>query len=270
MLLKNLLRMGAGVLAVALLSGFAFACGDDDDGGSEEDKQAVEQAVTDIGGYGPEDVDAFLERVTDNALKNVFGYTREECKQSAEECVGEPSESVTTANTEVSGDTATTEATFSFADGAGGGQTFLVTLVREDGQWKLDRISTVPKEVPEGVKKVDLELKEFSFEFDKAQIEDGNFAFVVKNAGEQDHQVIVASIPEDLDIEEGLLSGDQPPGVEQVAFEGPYAPGDEGTVVFDEELAPGRYVLLCFVPDAEDPDETPHANKGMYAEFTVE
>lgn len=253
---------------VFAIPAFAVACGGD--GGSEADKAEVEQTVTELAGYGAADVDAFLAGVTDNVLENFFGFTREECKENAEDCVGDPTESVSLANTKVSGDTATTEGTFGDEDGDE--ETFLLSLVREDGVWKLDALRSVPQEIPEGVKKVNLELNEFAFGFNATEIEDGNFAFVAKNVGKQNHQVLVLKVPEGLDIQEFIQSEEEAEveGVEDIAFTLPFPPDDEANVVFDEPLEPGRYALLCFVPDSEDPERTPHALKGMTAEFTIE
>ncbi len=255
---------------LALASLLAIACGGDG-GGSAEDRAEVEQAVTELASYGAGDVDAFLERVTDNFLKTFPGYTREECRDNAQECVGDPSEVILLVKTKVSGDTATTEGTFSSGDEEGGEETFLVSLVREDGRWKVDAVGNAPQEIPEGVKKVDLELNEFAFGFNASDITDGNFAFAAKNVGKQNHQVGILKVPADADIEELIRSEEEEiAGVEDIAFTLPFPPGDETNVVFDQPLEPGRYAMFCFVPDSEDPEGTPHAFKGMVAEFTIE
>lgn len=259
------------ILAIALtvLAGVALACGGGG-GGSAEDKQAVEQTVRDVAGYGAGDVDAFLERVTDNFLESFAGFTREECRDNAQDCVGDPSEVASLENTKVSGDTATTEGTFNGGE-EGGEETFLISFVRVDGEWKVDGLGNVPQEIPGGVKKVNLELNEFAFGFNASEITDGNFAFAAKNVGKQNHQVGVLKVPADADIQELIQSEEEEiPGVEDIAFTLPFPPGDEVNVVFDQPLEPGRYALLCFVPDSEDPEGTPHALKGMTAEFTIE
>src|SRR3989304_2801358 len=113
-------------LALAVLSAVALACGGGGEG-SAEDRQEVEDMVRTLAGYGAEDVDAFLEGVTDNVLENFFGFTREEGKDNAQQCVVDPSGSPALATTKVSGDTATTEGTFSFD---GDEETCLLSLVR--------------------------------------------------------------------------------------------------------------------------------------------
>jgi len=260
-------------IALALASLLAIACGGGGGGGSAEARQEVEDTVRTLAGYGAEDVDAFLAGVTDNVLENFFGFTREDCRENAQDCVGEPSETASFANTKVSGDTATTEGTFTFGGEEGGEQTFLLSLVREDGVWKLDELRSPPQEIPEGVKKIDLELNEFAFGFRAADITDGNFAFAAKNVGEQNHQVVISKVPADLDIQELLQSEFEEEvegGVQDIAFTLPFSPGEEQNVVFDQPLEPGRYAMFCFVPDKDDPERTPHALKGMTAEFTIE
>lgn len=271
-------------LALALLpavAAIAFACGGDGEGdgggqataeptataqagGGESD---VEDALRTLGQTKPEDVDYFLGHVTDNFLANVVGLTRQECRERAQECVGAGGKVEDFRNTEVKGDRATTEAAFIFETDR---QEFEAHLVRENGAWKLEDLRAVPKEIPAGVQTVRLDLNEFSFAFDKDRVKGGDFAFEVHNVGGQRHEVRMAKIPADLDLAVAVQSVSQPAGVEGIAYQGPFAPGDAGSVVFDQPLAPGRYALLCFLPDKGDPEKTAHAEKGMYADFTVE
>lgn len=53
-----------------------------------------------------------------------------------------------------------------------------------------------------------------------------------------------------------------------IGVEGPVEPGNSLNLVFTQALEPGRYVILCFLPDITDPEGTPHFFKGMLAEFT--
>jgi len=47
-------------------------------------------------------------------------------------------------------------------------------------------------------------------------------------------------------------------------------PGEENKLVFTGELGPGRYLMVCFLPDANDPEMTPHAFKGMASVFRIQ
>ena len=58
-------------------------------------------------------------------------------------------------------------------------------------------------------------------------------------------------------------------GVEEIVAFGAYEPGETANVVFAESLEPGRYGVFCFFPDVNDPEHTPHALKGMFAEFSI-
>lgn len=120
---------------------------------------------------------------------------------------------------------------------------------------------------------VSLQLSEFAFGFDQASdaVKSGNFAFHVKNIGNQQHMVGIIKIPEDADAQEVINSEDEDiPGVEGIDFRFPYNPGDESDLVFAAPLEPGRYLMACYIADTNDPEGTPHAFKGMTAEFTVE
>ena len=267
------------LLATLAASLMAFAaCSDDDDededGGGDtsptpnaEEIAAIEQLVTDLVEGDPTqqaDVDFFFERVTDDLLESFFQTTREECMANAEECIGEPGVVESVGSTTVSGGEASTDVTADF-----GNYTFVLVL---DGEvWKVDQLNAISPEVPAGVTAVDLQLNEFAFGFNRSDIEDGNFAFAAENIGEQNHQVIVVGIDEGVVLDDALqYEGDGDiPGLSEVAFTGPILPGEEYNVVFEEPLGPGRYALLCFFPDTDDPEETPHVFKGMKAEFEV-
>lgn len=55
-----------------------------------------------------------------------------------------------------------------------------------------------------------------------------------------------------------------PPWVEMVGGAGAVGPGDSSAVI--QDLPPGNYAVLCFIPAA---DRMPHVAKGMVAGFTV-
>lgn len=113
---------------------------------------------------------------------------------------------------------------------------------------------------------VAVEASEFQFTLD-GEFSADTTGLVLTNAGEQPHEAALMKVPEDLDIEAALASEEEPEGVEEVG--GTFAePGEEAGLGFEEPLEPGRYVLLCFVPDEETGE--PHAALGMVAEFTVE
>jgi len=260
-------------IPAALLLSLTACSDDDDDGGSDasptanaEEIAAIEQLVTALvesDGTQQADVDFFFEHVTDELLESFFQTTREECVANAEECVGEPGVVESTANTTVSGGQASTDVTADFG-------VFTFALVKDGEVWKVTKLQAVSPDIPAGVAVVDLSLNEFAFGFNRNDIPaDGNFAFAASNVGEQNHQIALEKIPADLDVEAALMSDEPAEGTEEIAYAGPLTPGDEFNLVFDEPLEPGRYLMVCFFPDTDDPEETPHALKGMWADFEV-
>ena len=253
----------AAVLVVAALAG-AVAAGCDGDGGGEasaEEIQAVEDILKQAFESGGEDADFFFAHVTDNLIETVLFSTRADCQANAADCIGEPSAIESIAATEIDGDSASSTVTADFG-------MFQVGLVREGDVWMVDSLEAASDTVPAGAASVELGLTEFAFTLDSAGIPaDGNFAFHVTNDGAQPHEVIVLSVPPDVPLQEALESAgeEEPP----VGFKVFIQPGQEVDMAFESMLAPGRYALVCFFPDRDDPEMTPHAEKGMLAEFTV-
>jgi hypothetical protein len=257
------LRFTVGLLALGLLLGLASACDNNGDGeASAEEIAAVEEVINQVLGTGAGDAEFFFGHVTDNLIENVLFSTRDECEASAAECIGEPSPPTSVSATEIDGDTATSTVALDFG-------TFQMGLVREDDVWMVDSLHASSDEVPEGTPGVDLGLDEFAFDFDEADIPaDGNFAFHVTNNGDQVHEVVVLNIPAEGTLQEALeAAGEEtPPAGLKVFIE----PGAEVDMAFESALTAGRYAMVCFFPDTDDPEGTPHAEKGMIAEFTIE
>lgn len=245
-----------GAVAAGVL-GFV-AC--DDDEASAEEVAEVEDLVATLFASGAADADYVFEHATDNLFQTAFFTTRAECEANVEECLGEPTPAESVTGTKIDGDRATALVTADF------GQVELV-LVKEDGSWKADAMRSVSDEVPDGTEKVELTLVDFGFQFDSGDIPaGGDFAFTVSNEGDQVHEVLVFAIGPDGSIEEALESVAGPPEAVKV----PIVAGQEVDIAFATPLTPGRYALLCFLPDSGDPAGTPHVAKGMAAEFTVE
>jgi hypothetical protein len=268
-----LAALAAGVLAFG-----AAACDDDSgDGGegtaaptSADPEADVEAAVRSfIDSWNAGNVADLLALFTDQGVEQTFQATRAEAEAALGEFIGSPQATLgEIVNTVVTADdTATAEVTFFFGKGGAPQQ---VSLVLQGADWKIDGLQYITGEVPSGATAVDISLQEFAFVYEKSGITGGNVAFNVTNTGQQPHEMILFTIPADADVQEILQSEEEEiPGVEEVAAVGPFAPGTETTAVFDGELASGRYLLACFLPDADDPEMTPHAFKGMVTDFTV-
>jgi hypothetical protein len=98
----------------------------------------------------------------------------------------------------------------------------------------------------------------------------------MSNIGEQFHTLVIDSVEGDVTPEEiseiaantiERLRGGQDP-VEIGVLYADALPGEKGNLFFEEPLAPGRYVMLCYVIDEETGQ--PHYELGMVEEFTVE
>jgi hypothetical protein len=258
------------ILGLVALAGAFSACGDDD-GGSEEDIAAVEEvvkALVETDPTDPDQVDFFIAHVTDEVMETFFGTTKKDCAAAPEDCIGEPTTVARFEGTTVSGSDATTTV-YDSEEGV-----FTTLLVSEGDTWLLNEIRFGPAELPEGVTAVDLELADYEFIFDESKIVDGNIGFPFENTGEEPHQVLLAKVNDQYNLESAIEfwnsdaggGEDLPPGVESMAFLGFAPPGISGVGVSEEPLEPGGYTFLCMIPNAEG---TPHMELGMAAEFTV-
>ncbi len=271
------------------LSAIAIACGDDDEdnsstsppatttspslgGGSpspagQGNTQQLEAAIRDTAdAWNDGDVQRFVSHFIPQALQEEFGATPEEFAQSGAEFLGDPPINVQNiSNARVSGTSGTADIELAFGNLVQGERW---AMVNEGGTWKVQSSESITVNIPSGVTAVDLGLNEFAFVFNRSQITDGNIAFRVENEGEQQHEVILAKIPEDANLQELIQSDEEPEGVETIGFYGPADPGDTTNLIFADDLEAGRYALLCFLEDEETGQ--PHALLGMISEFNIQ
>ena len=116
---------------------------------------------------------------------------------------------------------------------------------------------------------VNLALVDFGFGV-PGFISAGELVWHVENVADQWHEVVVIPLPEGIesvaDARAAMESPDQP-DIQPVLFWAPMSPGNEAWITLD--LAPGNYLLLCFLPDLNG-DFSPHMAHGMIQVFTVE
>jgi hypothetical protein len=264
----GILNWPATLLLVGVLALGAMSCGDDDEGG--EDQAAVEQSFRDaVAAWNAQDVDGLIAHFTDAGLVNSFGdgeETREDIVMFLPEFIGDPPLEIQELQIDVSGDKATADVLWAAGNAL---EHIEFTLVDEASVWKIDNEEDLAVEVPDGTTVVDVQMNEFAFALIASDITNGNVAFAAENVGEQDHEFALARIPTDAVIEELLMTEEDVPGFEFIGGVGPAEPGDTVNLVLTEALTPGRYLVVCFLPDTDDPEETPHAFKGMTAEFTI-
>ncbi len=110
--------------------------------------------------------------------------------------------------------------------------------------------------------RVDVEATEYHFEVDLPTTA-GRYSFVMTNAGEEIHIMILARLEEGAALEDALASEGEE-GIAEVFESDVAGPGAEAVVTAD--LTPGQWVLLCPIPNATG---TPHFAEGMIHEFTV-
>lgn len=128
----------------------------------------------------------------------------------------------------------------------------------------------VPAPIETGVlPKADAEmvLDDYSFTF-SAPIEAGRRTIRVRNAAAQPHEVVIVRLAPNAkvtDLLAWLREQKGPPPGAPIGGTTFIAHDEENYVTAD--FAPGRYGLICFVPDASDGQ--PHIAHGMVSEFEV-
>ncbi len=188
-LLLLVLALALGALAIA-------SCGS-----SESDEGKIVSAIeTGATSTNPADCEAtstvaFMEQSNEGEGKKAV----EECEKDAEAPTGNP-ESVDVTEVEVSGSEATANATFK--GGTFDGQTIVISLVEEEGNWKLNEI--------ESFAKLDREKLIGAF---KSSLEEAKE--VKPGLGE----CVIESLEEESDseLEEAILNG--PEGIVEIAEE---------------------------------------------------
>lgn len=100
----------------------------------------------------------------------------------------------------------------------------------------------------------------------------GNGTVAFTNAGTQVHEVIVMKENPGKtadEVKSYLLAQTPPPGPPPFTAAGGVVGIGHGQTAYQEmNLAPGKYVLVCFFPDPNKGD-IPHALEGMFKEITV-
>jgi uncharacterized cupredoxin-like copper-binding protein len=124
------------------------------------------------------------------------------------------------------------------------------------------RAASFPK-APE----VTVDLTDYGFAFSKP-LTTGAHEVLVRNIGKQSHELELARLapgknPGDITAWIDNMSG--PPPATFLGGVSPLAPGRENELALT--LTPGHYVMLCFVPDAND--GKPHTMHGMVHDFVV-
>lgn len=130
-------------------------------------------------------------------------------------------------------------------------------------------LTVVPNRNPAPMPKADLvlTLRDYSFEFDKP-VTRGVQTIRIENAAQQSHEAVLIKLEPGKHVPDMLqwfqTQQGPPPGTPVGGVTG-VAQGEVNVITYD--FKPGRYGLICFVPDAKDGKA--HIAHGMVSEFTV-
>lgn len=122
----------------------------------------------------------------------------------------------------------------------------------------------VSREIDPDATRVDVVATEYDFDFEAPTA--GAVSFVMANEGEEPHFMGIGKLQEGVTVEQAIQSDDPSEVTEWTAESEVAGPGEEAALTV-ENLEPGEYGMVCFVPA---PDGQPHAFKGMAVQFTVE
>jgi hypothetical protein len=112
-------------------------------------------------------------------------------------------------------------------------------------------------------------LVDYGFELPAGGLASGTYRVENQSVG-QPHELVVARVNDGSTYEEAAAALTAtapagPPPITELDGVTALSPGEHG--VIDLELAPGTYVLACYLPDASD--GVPHVAKGMLRELDV-
>jgi len=217
------------------------------------------------------DVDEFLGYWTERGLQAEFGTTPAELRARDSDEVSTPLEARAFRSTQVNGERATTLVEIGSGQEADDEFVFArnLELIRQGDKWLIDNSTPAAVVAPSGVRNVTVELTEFAFRFQATELARGDALITLRNTGAQPHEMVLLRVPDDFDFEEALLSEEEPEGISFVVAAAAQ-PGQSSSVLVLKDLEAARHVMVCFLPDTADPQRTPHALKGMTADFRIQ
>jgi len=119
----------------------------------------------------------------------------------------------------------------------------------------------------EGAQVIPVTGVDFAFEGVPAEIPAGPTSFEFTNEGEAAHEMAVFKLGEGVELDALLASEEEPSDDEAQEVGFTFAPAGEGGVYLNaDDLQPGTYAVVCFIPG---PEGKPHHDLGMKTTFTV-
>jgi hypothetical protein len=209
------------------------------------------------------DIDGFVASFSDSYYSNL-GVSREEARDLVSIFIGIPQVEITgISGIEVGGETAIAEVRSN--EGVFVSRE-LYAFTNQDGRWLVEGVEELPVD-PGDARIVELQLTEYSFEFDEARTQGGGYAFNVSNAGTQPHEIELMQLPAGVTAADLTDRENVPAGVVAIGLFGPLDAGEQQTLVFAGDLPPGNYALVDYLST-----ETGQSNAqlGMVRDFIVE
>lgn len=215
------------------------------------------------------DGERYLAQVTESYLEHVLGglgITRANVLDDPDRYLGvDLGRDIRSVR--VQGDQATVDSTFPAGDR--GVASVVVSLVKQKGDWLVDDQHAGSAPDMEGVPRVDIRMQDFEFVLDTSSfVPDVPLVLHAANSGGQPHMFALWRITLDLPPIQLIESTDTPPG-DTYVHSPTFIPGEEGEVVVNQGIPPGRYLLVCLLGDVTSPVLTPHYDLGMILDFSV-
>ena len=136
------------------------------------------------------------------------------------------------------------------------------------GMMRAFAVTAPPGKTGEPKTDVTITLTDYAFTLSKP-IEAGARVIRVENTASQSHEVIIARLLPGRTMNQALewLNNGQRGPSPVVALGGASGLARGRHQIITASFEPGRYVLLCFIPDAKD--GKPHSEHGMAREITI-
>jgi plastocyanin len=230
-----------------------------------------------VDAYNSQNISRLVQFFTDAGFKDEFGgATKAEALAHPDQIFQGPVNFRSVTNAIVNGTNATSN--FEIGLGIPGATTQVVqreflTWVLDAGLWKVSASRPDPAPIAGGANTLNVNLRDFAFDFSAAAAAAGPSAFHFTNTGTQEHEAVFVKLNSSrslADIANELLQGgpDAPPPADVAFFDADEAgPGESFDFVLTSALPAGRYAFFCFFPDKTTGQ--PHVALGMRAEFTV-
>lgn len=261
--MRTLQRVGAGLLALTLVSGIA-ACGDDDD-------EATDATEADAGDAAGGDLAAFCDTLVEF---NAAALETEVDDTSSEEDIKAAGEELAP-KMETIADNAP-EDLAATADELNG---YIQPLLEGDAEQFNDdaTFETYMGFVQEAIgacefDTVEVTAVDYAFEGVPDSLSAGTAAFAFSNESEsEEHEMIIVRKADGVDLSfDEILNLSEEESEDKVEFKGAAfaGPGSGGSALV--ELTAGDYAMVCFIPVGGAEDGPPHFTQGMVKEFSVE